>query len=328
MALPIQFNWGTEYRPVTTGGNTQQDNISTSDINNAYVHYNDYYFSEFSQKVIIRCEPKLVHVESLLSAPVNVHGLAHWDKFMQSLKGGSDAMLVADFLGEAVGAGRLLHKPWMSRKIWKGSEPLVLTLKLKFIATGGTQVTVANGHGEENFLGSDAAGFNEVYYPTCQLMSLIYPGIDRTNGWTLAQPGPSAFHSFRGDDFAEGQRGTDGAVVGYPVDVQVGNFILFQNCYVVSCEIDYSPTLDQAGYPQYADVSLKIESFESPFVDIQTVKELATGGKVESTIGLPFSLFKLNQTTAGLLQNLVDTGQEFVKVAEKVWDSSKQILKR
>ena len=42
MALPIQFNWGTEYRPVTSGtsgGSGDFVNVDTRYIKNAYVHY-------------------------------------------------------------------------------------------------------------------------------------------------------------------------------------------------------------------------------------------------------------------------------------------------
>jgi hypothetical protein len=325
MALPVkspQFNWGREWRPINTGGTDIDTNVVAKDITNVYAHYNDYYMTESSQQVTIRCEPKAVHVVTLLSEPVKVSGQADWAASVSSLMlGGSPAFAMADFLGKTIGGGQSLRQPWMSRKIWKGSTPLNLSLNLKFIATGATQVKIEGKIAKETSLKSDEVGFAEVYWPTCQLLSLLYPGKDQSNNYV--QPGPSAFHSFGGNDAKYGQKGSIGDVqgtVGYPVDVQVGNFILFQNCFVTKCSVSYSSTLDGLGYPQSAQVQLDIESYEAPFVDIEAADKVNKGELSDNAIALTFTLFKLNQTTENRVRDMVRTGLKFIKVCELAFD--------
>jgi hypothetical protein len=238
----------------------------------SYVHYNDYYLSELSQNVVIRCGPKAVHVEVVLSEPVQVEDSSNWSEFIQSFMGRYNIMAMVDSLGRAV-SGVSLRQPWMSRKIWQGSTLVRLSLNLKFLVNDGTFVR----GGKEVFLGADNAGFIEVYQPTCQLMSLIYP-CEIGDGETMSHfvsPGSSAFHVFKGDDSLKGQgdSGND-SMVGIPVDVQVGNFILFQNCFVTNCSIQYSPLLDPSGYPMSATASLTVESYEYPFVDMMAAKAI------------------------------------------------------
>jgi hypothetical protein len=272
-----QFNWGYELVPLNSGGSGENaPEANPSSLDSSYVHYNDYYHSEFSQNVVIRCGPKAVHVEALLSEPVQVAGSASWARFIESLEklGGGNIITIADFLGRSVGRGGL-RQPWMSRKIWQGSEPLKLTLNLKFLATGGTVVR----DNLEEFLGDDTSGFIEVYNPTCQLLSLLYPGgvssgkVNEAGEKIITDfipPGPSAFHSSVGTDSMNGQKSDiSGVVVGHPVDITIGSFIQFQSCFVTDCSVSYSNILDVRGYPTSAKASLSIESYEYPFVDLE-----------------------------------------------------------
>jgi hypothetical protein len=318
MAVPgiptPHFNWGNELVPMNARGSNRNDppDLKNS-IESTYVHYNDYYLSELSQNVVIRCGPKAVHVESVLSEPVQVDGSASWSEFIQPFIesiGGSGIVTIADFLGRI--QGNSLRQPWMSRKIWQGSTPLRLSLNLKFLATGGTLVR----GGEEQFLGE--SGFYEVYQPTCQLMSLVYPGGTGSGGniTHFTPPGPSAFHAFSGKDAMEGQKGKLG-VVGHPVDVQIGNFILFQNCFVTNCSVRYSPTLDAGGYPMSATASLSIESYEYPFVDLAAASAVQSkSGSLKDAIAPPFTLFKLNQQTNDMAQKIANTLVEMAEIFE------------
>jgi len=97
-------------------------------------------------------------------------------------------------------------------------------------------------------------------------------------------------------------RDRDGATVGHPVEVQVGNFILFRSCLVTHCTVTYSPALDIKGYPTSAIVNLSIESFEEPYVNINAANK--------------FSLFKSNQQNGDMAQKLADTIIAFVDVTE------------
>jgi hypothetical protein len=345
------FNWGDELVPMNSRGSkgvrkdprTGKDPVTgedlkpnssaasaalTNSIEASYVHYNDYYLSELSQNVVIRCGPKAVHVEAVLSEPVQVEGTAHWSPFIQSLEklGGGNIVTLLDFLGRSVGNGGL-RQPWMSRKIWQGSEPLMLTLNLKFLATGGTFVRGGN----EEFL---SAGFIEVYQPTCQLMSLLYPGgvssgeVSEAGEKIISHfvpPGPSAFHAFRGSDLKTGQVGHNG-IVGHPVDVQVGNFILFQNCFVTNCNVQYSHILDDDGYPMSATASLSIESYEYPFVDIDAASAINSKGEFDEAIAPPFTLFKLNQQTNNMAQMIANTLVEFAEICEASFRFGKDTL--
>jgi len=316
------FNWGSELVPMNARGSGKNaPEAEPSRLDSSYVHYNDYYLSELSQQVIIRCGPKAVHVEALLSAPVHVSGAASWSPFIKGLEGkigGSGTITMADFLGRAL-SGTSLRQPWMSRKVWQGSEPLMLTLELKFLATGST---VIRGNVEE-FIGSDASAYLEVYQPTCQLLSLLYPGGIGDNGKisNFIPPGPSAFHSFHGSDSMKGQENANGDPVGHPVDIQVGNFILFQSCFVRNCSVTYSPTLDSSGYPISATASLIIESYEYPFVDIAAASAInkrkydEDSGRTDA-IAPPFTLFKLNHQTNDMVQGIVNTLHQFANISE------------
>jgi hypothetical protein len=196
--------------------------------------------------------------------------------------------------------------------IWQGSTPLQLTLNLKFLDTDSTFVR----GGREEFLGADKSGFIEVYQPTCQPMSLIYPGGDGENITHFVPPGHSAFHAFSGKDAMVGQQGKLD-VVGHPVDVQVGNFILFQNCFIINCQVKYSPTLDASGYPMSATAALTIESFEYPFVDLQAASAIQSGsGFLKDAIAPPFTLFMLNQQTNDMVQGMVNTLVDMANIFE------------
>jgi hypothetical protein len=329
MAVPgiptPHFNWGNELVPMNARGSTRNDppDLKNS-IESTYVHYNDYYLSELSQNVVIRCGPKAVHVESVLSEPVQVDGSASWSEFLQpfieSLSGGSGIVTLADFFGRIQGNG--LRQPWMSRKIWQGSTPLRLSLNLKFLATGGTSM---RGDLEEHLR---EPGFYEVYQPTCQLMSLVYPGGsgDGKNITHFTPPGPSAFHAFEGGDAMRGQQGKLG-VVGHPVDVRVGNFILFQNCFVTNCSVRYSSTLDAGGYPMSATAALAIESYEYPFVDLAAASAIQSKkGSLPDAIAPPFTLFKLNQQTNDMAQKIANTLVDMANIFETVVRESGRAL--
>ena len=290
-----------------------------SSIDSSYVHYNDYYHSELSQQVVIRCGPKAVHVESVLSEPVEVVGRATWSRFIQALEkmGGGNIVTLLDFLGSSVGKGRL-RQPWMSRKVWQGSEPLKLTLNLRFLTTGGTFA-----HKNVEYYEEDSSAFLEVYHPTCQLMSLVYPGgVGEGKGKNrkmtrFVPPGPSAFHSFHGEDSMEGQKSDiSGVNVGHHVDVTIGSFIQFQSCFVTDCSVRYSPTLDARGYPTSASVVLFVESFEEPFVDLDAASALTKGKPLKDAIDLPFTFFKLNQQTGDMAHSIAKALVDMAQISE------------
>jgi len=99
------FNWGNELVDSNTRGSGKISRADINSIDSTYVHYNDYYLSELSQQVIIRCNPKDVHVESVLSEPVRVDGDAHWTAFLNGFFGGGNIMTMLDFLGRSIGKG-------------------------------------------------------------------------------------------------------------------------------------------------------------------------------------------------------------------------------
>ncbi len=135
MALPYpapQFPWGYELQQTgqvksSTYPDKKSDAIAaTSDsiTLQEYVHYNDYYYTAESQKVLITCYPKGVNVEAMLTEPIKISGSATWNSFIDTTigqLGASNIINVADFIGRTQGAGTL-REPWLSRKLWNGSD--------------------------------------------------------------------------------------------------------------------------------------------------------------------------------------------------------------
>jgi len=310
--LAPQFNWGSEFRPAGSGGTSMpKEHGLHREITDAYVHYNDFYMSEITQQVLVRCDPKNVMVSTTLSDPVTVTGTAKWGGCFNSIldmTGGNTIMAIAHFFGQWQSEQKL-RQPWMSRKRWEGSEPLKLNLKLKFLNTGST----TRRGGTETWETASKAGWLEVFYPTNQLMSLVYPA--HRDG-SFIPPGPSPYHGLKGDEAhnVEGQLvlNNPSATAGHPVEIQVGNFILFQSCYIRECTITYSPILDEMGYPVSATAQLMVESFEAPYYEMD---DIASG------IDLRFTLFKLNQSRDGLANNIVEALSAFIDVAAETADN-------
>jgi hypothetical protein len=311
-----QFNWGNEFQKEGLGGNgldvssveTKKLGATPYEVVNSgtYVHYNDYYYSEHNQHVAIVCGPKGVNVRAMLTRPVSLAGSATWKNWV-NVAAGSFAGLIgtADFFARIVSPDTVgtLRQPWLSREMWDGSAPLKLELNLRLLAVGS--------YAEASKNRSTYPGFTDVYLPACQLMSLIYPGKTGAGAEAVyTPPGPSPVHAIAFETaYKEGQK-SGSKVVGHPVDVQIGNFVWLQSCYVTSCNVTFDTTLDEGGFPHSADVSMQFSTFEAPYVNLEAV------GKNET---LPFSFAPLEQgeETFGanaweMIKNVIQVGKDIV----------------
>lgn len=129
-------------------------------------------------------------------------------------------------------------------QIWKSTEPLELSLSVKL-----------------EMLDS---GYNDVVYPTQQLMKLCLPEI-RNSGLSqklgaLIPPGPSLKEILTLSK-SESQEDTDDilALENSLVNVSIGKFH-FNNCIVTDVSPEFSSTLDEDDYPIEAQISLDIKT--------------------------------------------------------------------
>lgn len=119
-----------------------------------------------------------------------------------------------------------------SRRKWTGSEPIKITMKLKFEAIDDVE--------------------NEVLTPCSALQALTLPrnGLNMMgSSFFLVPPGPSPFKWFKGQE-----RGDE-------ISINVGNFIFFNSVIVTSVEVVYDSRMSNLG-PIGADVTLQLESYE------------------------------------------------------------------
>lgn len=192
-----------------------------------------------------------------------------WEPFIPTEQYGP-----ADTLAQALTAGKwsLITKA-TSRRKWKGSTPLKISLILKFRAV------------------EDA--FKEVVEPCRILQSLALPseGKDAQDLRTisdikkaipfLAPPGPTPFttedllnrdagkiRGIKQDQILQGLRGGDLIVLRF------GRFLNLFNVILRSANINFAPRFDQKGNPIAADATLLFESYE-----IMTAESLASAYK-------------------------------------------------
>jgi len=189
-----------------------------------------------------------------------------WEPFIPTEQYGP-----ADTLAQALTGGKwsLISKA-TSRRKWKGSTPLEISLVLKFRAV------------------EDA--FKEVVEPCRILQSLALPseGKDAQELRTisdikkaipfLAPPGPTPFttedllnqdagkiRGIKQDQILQGLRGGDLIVLRF------GRFLNLFNVILKSAKVNFAPRFDKKGNPIAADANLVFESYE-----IMTAESLAS----------------------------------------------------
>jgi hypothetical protein len=218
----------------------------------------------------------MVSVVGLLQEDITMRVESRWDSFIPTTmlaKGNMLLQLVSEMKGTAGGPKSLVTKA-ASRRLWVGSTPMTLSLKLKFEAINDS--------------------FKDVVEPCRILQSLALPsepgrrdvtpaevssaydqkGITGVIGLlpTLTPPGPSPF-SWEGiltsrkpidelniTSIIEGSKGGD------RIMLQLGKFLRFDDVIVREVSTTYHARMDMFGDPISADIAVVFETYEIPTV--------------------------------------------------------------
>jgi len=172
-------------------------------------------------------------VRGLLNKPFSLSTSSNWDVFNpvpSQLSGFTDAINAGTtaLSGGAYSAVSV----YSTRRIWKGSDPLALSLDLNFYA-------VTNA-------------YDEVLDPCIRLQRLSLPSYDGLVPF-LKPPGPNPY-SF---DITRGQ-----ASGGDIIEVYVGSLLYFGSVIVKRVSITFDGQYDQNGYPLKANVQIEFETFQ------------------------------------------------------------------
>ena len=172
---------------------------------------------------------------------------SEWDPFMPVVG-------VGNALNAAVQAitKRALLTRWSTRRIWKGTSPLVITLTLKFEAV--------------------ISAYREVLQPCLRLQQLALPSVPKESKNPLIKPpGPNPFQFGDANKFdwagAVGKEKVEAAgehfkQAGDNITIKIGKLMQFQNVIMKDCQITFLNKYTDGGNPISAKADLVFETYE------------------------------------------------------------------
>ena len=177
-------------------------------------------------------------IRGLLDKPFSLSTSSNWDVFNpvpSQLSGFGDAINAGVQAGTGLLNGGNTYSSvsiYSTRRVWKGSDPLSLTLDINFYAV------------------NDA--YKEVLSPCMRLERLALPSYDGLVPF-LQPPGPNPF-SF---NVQSGQ-----ATGGDIIEIYVGTLLYFGSVIVKRCTVTFDNKYDVNGYPLKASVQIDFETFQ------------------------------------------------------------------
>ena len=141
--------------------------------------------------------------------------------------------------------GASLVNTMATRRKWRGSSPISLTMKLKFEAFENVK--------------------NEVIAPCAKLQSLVLPsggydiGLGEGEKFALNPPGPNPFYLEKYKDVGPG--GTAPFKEGQVTSVTIGNFLTFSSVIVSSVDVVFESRMGTDG-PIGAEVTVVFQTYE------------------------------------------------------------------
>ena len=193
-------------------------------------------------EVVFKCLNRGITIHAVLSGQLNLSASSKWTGYFQGLP---QLLNILDG-GNQIFFGHSLQQPWMGRKYWSGTEPMVIRLPLQFV--------------------SDTNAKKEVYDPAVMLLSLLFPRIandaEMTNKMKLwgeyVVPGPSIFYNRNGNK--------DDSVMWDYVSVRLGEMLDFTACYLESVTLNVENSFDTKGYPHCIKADVSFRAMDSMFV--------------------------------------------------------------
>lgn len=250
------------------------------------------------QEVIIKCQNKNRRVCSYLSSPIKFSGKANWKEMF----GGG----LGSAVGTGISAlnniaqyfkGVTIQQPWMNKKLYQSTNPISFTLDLNFVAeedakadvwdplvallsfvyprllqgsgtfektdkvTGVTTKTTYSG--DMNALGYLGAATGNEY---CQKQATIYqtPNDSKSSiatndaGVVAAAANLCKLYSIPGPGLREGY--------GDKVEVIIGKYMAFSDCYVENVDIELGNVMNSDGYPLQGNAKVTVVNSTSNVV--------------------------------------------------------------
>jgi len=228
-------------------------------------------------------------VVGLLQEDIRMRVESRWDPFIPVSMLAKGSMLLQMFTSGGSGTAKSLVTKAASRRLWVGTTPMTLSLKLKFEAINDS--------------------FKDVVEPCQILQSLALPSDPGTEAKPadikkayetegivgalmalplLSPPGPSPF-SWEGilssrkpvnelniSSIIEGMKGGD------RIMLQLGKFLNFDDVIIREVSTAYHIKMDKSGNPISSDINIVFETYEIP-----TVQSLAQAYKKTSLFQEP-----------------------------------------
>jgi hypothetical protein len=182
---------------------------------------------------------RTVVVKSLVQSPVDTYTDSNWQAFSASfvVRQATNALAQATF-GVSVTNG------WMSRRIWAGTTPITLNLKLNFTAVNNP--------------------LYEVYLPILELQRMVLPytGSGMLGALFLTPPGPNPFTAeyLRENSYLRVIPGIGRE--GENVSIEIGKAVRFDNVILKKVNIVMDDKFTEEGFPVSASALITFETFE------------------------------------------------------------------
>jgi len=163
------------------------------------------------------------------------------DKFSMSIEqswknlvGGGDIGLLNEI--SELFTGKIVNNQYLTAKVWTGSNPLMFSLPLHFVARRDSR--------------------KEVIRPIKQLMKMSLPV--RSGTWQIYPPGPSVKHKA-----IEATRGTIDTHSDN-ITLYIGNYIRIPNVYISNVQASFDGLLNKDGEPMSGDVQISCSTLYMP----------------------------------------------------------------
>lgn len=169
---------------------------------------------------------KPVIVTAFLQEKISTHVMSHWHTV---------GFFPPQFLDDAsqVVIGRSLASTVASRRIWRGTEPIKMTLKLRFEAFDSI--------------------LKDVIEPVAQLQAMACPREGNIGGFFLIPPGPNPFKiNIKNKTFLGG---------GDQITIKIGQFLTFNSVIVEDVRADWEAKMGAEG-PTGCGVDLTFSTYE------------------------------------------------------------------
>jgi len=173
-------------------------------------------------------------VYAFLQEKVMLRASSKWDGITDDIPGYNEFIKATDVAAQAL-AGRSTISTWSTRRKWAGSDPISITMKLKFEAF------------------SDP--YREVILPCVCLQGLTLPRNGVANAMFLIPPGPNPFDlSNKGN--AQTERNEN-------IQLSIGSFLKFNSIIVKDVSVTFENRMSAKG-PIGAEVDMTIETYQMP----------------------------------------------------------------